>query len=155
MIRWVIFVAVILVIDFYAFQSLKTITKNKIVVAVYWLLSLAILINFTYKLANFNSAQGFPQSLMLAFGLLILSIIPKIFALLILFGEDVFRVVKSVFNYFSNTPSTHFFPDRRAFVSKLALGLAAIPFMSVLYGMARGKYNYQVLNHPLFFDDLP
>lgn len=155
MIRWIIFIAVILAIDFYAFQSLRTIAKNKIVFAVYWLLSLSILINFTYKLANFDNAHGFPQTLMLAFGLLILSIIPKIFALLILFGEDVFRVVKSIFNYFSSTPSNQFFPERRTFVSQLALGLAAIPFMSVLYGMARGKYNYQVINHALYFDDLP
>lgn len=155
MIRWIIFIAVILAIDFYAFQSLRTVAKNKIVFAVYWLLSLSILINFTYKLATFDSAHGFPQTLMLAFGLLILSIIPKIFALLILFGEDIFRVAKSVFNYFYSTPSNQFFPERRVFVSRLALGLAAIPFMSVLYGMARGKYNYQVINHALYFDDLP
>jgi predicted MPP superfamily phosphohydrolase len=45
--------------------------------------------------------------------------------------------------------------DRREFVSKVALVLAAIPFTSVLYGMARGKYNYQVINHTLYFDDLP
>lgn len=155
MIRWIIFIAVILAIDFYAFQSLRTVAKNKIVFAVYWLLSLSILINFIYRLANFDSAHGFPQTLMLAFGLLILSIIPKIFALLILFGEDVFRVIKSVFNYFSATPSNQFFPERRVFVSQLALGLAAIPFVSVLYGMARGKYNYQVINHTLYFADLP
>lgn len=155
MIRWIIFLTVVLVIDFYAFQSLRTITKNKITFAVYWLLSLAILANFTYKLATFNSAHGFPQTLMLAFGLLILSIIPKIFALIILFGEDIFRMGKLGFNYFSSTSSTQFFPERRAFVSKVALGLAAIPFLSVLYGMARGKYNYQVINHTLYFNDLP
>lgn len=40
-------------------------------------------------------------------------------------------------------------------MSKIALGLAAIPFLSVLYGMARGKYNYQVINHTLYFNDLP
>ncbi|HSQ47237.1 MAG TPA: metallophosphoesterase [Lutibacter sp.] len=106
-------------------------------------------------MANFDDTRGLPQTLMLAFGLLILSIIPKIFALLILFGEDVFRVAKSVFNHFSSTPSYQFFPERRVFVSQVALGLAAIPFMSVLYGMARGKYNYQVINHTLYFDDLP
>ena len=155
MIRWIIFIAVILAIDFYAFQSLRTVTKNKIAFAVYWLLSLFIVINFIYKLANFDNTRGFPQTLMLAFGLLILSIIPKIFALIILFGEDVFRIAKSVFNYFSSTPSYQFFPERRAFVSKVALALAAIPFTSVLYGMARGKYNYQVINHTLYFNDLP
>ncbi|MFZ2283384.1 MAG: metallophosphoesterase [Lutibacter sp.] len=155
MIRWIVFVAFILFLDFYAYQSLRTVTKNKIAFAVYWLLSLSILINFTYKLANFNSAHGFPQTLMLAFGLLILSIIPKIFALLVLFGEDIFRIFKGTLNYFSKGEPKAFLADRREFVSKIALGLAAVPFMSVLYGMARGKYNYQVIRHSLYFDDLP
>ena len=155
MIRWIVFVAFILFLDFYAYQSLRTVTKNKIAFAVYWLLSLSILINFTYKLANFNSAHGFPQTLMLAFGLLILSIIPKIFALLVLFGEDIFRIFKGTLNYFSKGEPKAFLADRREFVSKVALALAAIPFSSILYGMARGKYNYQVIRHSLYFEDLP
>lgn len=110
MIRWIVFVAFILFLDFYAYQSLRTVTKNKIAFAVYWLLSLSILINFTYKLANFNSAHGFPQTLMLAFGLLILSIIPKIFALLVLFGEDIFRIFKGTLNYFSKGSQKLFWP---------------------------------------------
>jgi hypothetical protein len=72
-----------------------------------------------------------------------------------MFGEDIFRIAKGSFNYFTQTKSTTFLADRREFVSKVALGLAAIPFASVIYGMARGKYNYQVINHTLSFDDLP
>ena len=93
--------------------------------------------------------------MMLAFGLLILSMAPKFIALTILFGEDTFRVFKGFLNYFSKSSSKAFLADRREFVSKVALALAAIPFTSVLYGMARGKYNYQVINHTLYFDDLP
>ena len=155
MIRWVIFIIVMLFIDFYAFQSIKTITKNKIIFLIYWLISFAILGNVIFQLLTFNNSKGLNQSLMLAFGLLILSIAPKIIALAILFGEDAFRVLKTVFNYFFSNNTKHFFPERRTFVSKLALSLAAIPFTSVLYGMVRGKYNYQVIKHTLFFDDLP
>ncbi len=155
MMRWVLFIAIILCIDFYAFQSVKTVTKNKVIYILYWLLSLFILINFTYKLFTFNRSTGLSQSLMLAFGLLVLSITPKIISLLILFAEDIFRVFKLGFNYIFKSTITTYFPERRAFVSKLALGLAAIPFASVLYGMAKGKYNFQVLKHTLFFDDLP
>src|SRR5699024_7949637 len=36
-----------------------------------------------------------------------------------------------------------------------ALGLAAIPFSSLLYGMFKGKYNFKVLKYELEFDDLP
>ena len=46
-------------------------------------------------------------------------------------------------------------PGRRKFISQIALGLAAIPFASLLYGMYKGKYNFRVLNYTLHFEDLP
>ncbi len=155
MIRWIIFIVFVLFIDFYAFQSVKTITKNKIIFVFYWLFSIAVLGNVIYQLNTFNNSKGMSQSIMFAFGLLVLSFTPKIIALVILFGEDVFRVFRGAFNYFSSSNSTTFLAERREFVSKIALGLAAIPFASVIYGMARGKYNYQVINHTLYFNDLP
>ena len=46
-------------------------------------------------------------------------------------------------------------PSRRKFVSAIALGVAAIPFASLIYGMYKGKYRYRVLSYQLEFDDLP
>ena len=155
MIRWIIFIVFVLLIDFYAFQSVKTITKSKIVYLVYWLVSAAVIFNVIYSINSIGESRGLSQQVMLAFGLFILSFSPKIIALIFMFGEDIFRILKSSFNYFSSNSTTNYFPDRRAFVSKMALGLAAIPFSSVLYGMMRGKYNYQVIRHTLYFNDLP
>jgi len=155
MIRWIIFVTFILCVDFYAYQSIKTLTKNKIVKILYWVISLGVLANLIYRLLVFNDSRGLTQPMMLAFGLLILSFAPKFIALTVLFGEDIFRIFNGFLNYFSKSSSKAFLADRREFVSKVALVLAAIPFTSVLYGMARGKYNYQVINHTLYFDDLP
>ncbi|MFO7673712.1 MAG: metallophosphoesterase [Lutibacter sp.] len=155
MMRWILFVAFILFLDFYAYQSIKTLTKNKIVKILYWVVSLGVLANIIYRLLVFNDSRGLTQPMMMAFGLLVLSMVPKFIALIVLFGEDIFRVLKSALNYFSASASKTFMSDRREFVSKMALALAAIPFTSVLYGMARGKYNYQVINHALYFDDLP
>ena len=39
--------------------------------------------------------------------------------------------------------------------SQVALGIAAIPFASLLYGMTIGKYNFKVIKQTLFFPDLP
>ena len=36
------------------------------------------------------------------------------------------------------------FSSRRAFIFKVGLGLASIPFGSMLYGITKGKYNYKV-----------
>ena len=155
MMRWLIFIVVVLLIDFYAFQSIKTITKYKVVPIFYWVFSFIVLMNVIYNFSIFDRSNGLTQALMLAFGLLILSILSKVTILLVMFGEDVFRVLKLSFNYFSNSSPSQFFPERRVFVSKLALGLAAIPFASIIYGMYKGKYNYKVIKHTLFFKDLP
>jgi predicted MPP superfamily phosphohydrolase len=154
MIRWLILVVILLFIDFYAFQSLKIISKNKFVLISYWVISVGISANFILKLTSFNGSKGFSQGIMLAIGLLILSVIPKITAILILFSEDIFRVIKATFSLTSSSAETHF-PARREFVAKIALGLAAIPFASIIYGMAKGKYNFKVIKHTLYFDDLP
>ena len=153
--RWIVFIVFVLFIDFYAFQSIKTITKNKMVFLIYWLVSVAVILNVIYTINTIGESRGLSQQVMLSFGLLILTLSPKIIALIVLFGEDIFRVFKSGFNYFSSTTTSNYFPDRRMFVSKMALGLAAIPFSSVLYGMVRGKYNYKVIKHTLYFEDLP
>jgi hypothetical protein len=35
------------------------------------------------------------------------------------------------------------------------MGIAALPFSALLYGMVKGKYNFKVLKYNLEFDDLP
>ncbi len=45
--------------------------------------------------------------------------------------------------------------SRRKFVRQLGIGVAAVPFLSFLYGITRGKYNYTVRKVPLLFPDLP
>jgi predicted MPP superfamily phosphohydrolase len=46
-------------------------------------------------------------------------------------------------------------PDRRKFISQIALGLAAVPFLSLIYGIFEGKYNFKVIKQTVFFPDLP
>ena len=153
MLRWIIFIGILLIADFYAFQSFKTVVKSKIGLWIYWLVSLAIIANVIYQIETSDRSSGMPQSLMLSFGLVILSFVPKLFMLLFMFGEDIGRIFKMSFNFFKGEGVS--IPSRRGFIGKLALGVAAIPFASILYGMTRGKYNYQIVKHTLFFDDLP
>jgi hypothetical protein len=75
-----------------------------------------------------------------------------------MFGEDILRVPQALYQYFSTggtLDSSSYMPSRRVFVSKLALGIAAIPFVSFLYGMYKGLYNFKVLKYTLYFEDLP
>ncbi|MDC9724049.1 MAG: metallophosphoesterase [Urechidicola sp.] len=120
---------------------------------IYWLLSIGVAANFIFQLLTFNRSTGMSQQLMFGFGLLVLFLVPKLFSLVIMFGEDIFRIVNTIAKFFKGSGVQ--VDGRRKFISKVALGLAAIPFASILYGVIKGKYNYKVIQHTLFFDDLP
>ncbi|MGC6431980.1 MAG: metallophosphoesterase [Jejuia sp.] len=156
MIRWLIFILIFIVIDIYAFQAFRTISKHIWLSVLYWVITLAVIGNFIIKFyglsrGDFGNTQAF------AFGYLLALIVPKLIILGILFAEDIFRVPQAIFRYFTEGPnsSVKYMPSRRAFISKIALGIAAIPFGAILYGIYKGKYNFKVLNYTLTFEDLP
>lgn len=156
MIRWVIFILIFGIIDFYAFQAVKTIFRNKSINIVYLLISLLVIGNLIYQLTS-SGRGGLNTRMNLAIGLFLTLYIPKIVVMMIMFGEDILRVPQAVFQYFTEGKNSEgsYMPSRRVFVSKLALGIAAIPFASFLYGMYKGRYNFKVLKYTLHFEDLP
>jgi uncharacterized protein len=157
MLRWIIFLVIFLIFDFYAFQSFKTLFKNNWILAIYWLVTLLVMGNFVYSYYGFNRNNGFSHANAYAAGFFIAILVPKMVLLLVMFGEDIFRVPQAVYSYFTqgNSAKGNHFPARRQFVSKIALGLAAIPFASIIYGIYKGRYNYKVLKYTLHFEDLP
>jgi predicted MPP superfamily phosphohydrolase len=154
MLRWFIFIALVLLIDFYAFQSVRALTRNRWYYLGYWVVSLGVLANFIYQLTTFDNSKGLTSVVMLAFGLLVLSVVPKVFVLIVMLGEDIVRLVRGLFSWLGSNEGPHVV-GRREFVSKVALGIAALPFLSILHGLVRGKYNYKVIEHTLAFEDLP
>tara|TARA_R110002073_G_scaffold40547_6_gene115372 strand:- start:25966 stop:27198 length:1233 start_codon:yes stop_codon:yes gene_type:complete len=158
MLRWLIFIGVYIIIDFYAFQAFKTVSKSRIIQVLYWGISLLVLANFIYQLfINFNRTEGLTTETNQAIGYFLALFIPKIAILFFVFGEDIIRTPQALFRLFTEGKSVEetYFPSRRKFVSQLALGIAALPFGALLYGMYKGKYNYKVLKYTLEFDDLP
>ena len=144
--------------DFYAFQSFRSLTKNPIAILIYSIATLIILGNIVYQSVNFDRSIGISSGFYSAFALFILFYIPKLILIVFVFGEDIFRLFEGIYNYFiSNkiTSNDSFFNGRRKFISQIALGVASIPFISILYGITKGKYNYKILTYTLFFDDLP
>ncbi len=93
---------------------------------------------------------------MLTLGFLLLVLIPKLLVTFFMALEDVLRLLIGAKNYFANyDKEASFLPERRQFVSQVALGIAAVPFLSLIYGMTIGKYNFKVIKQTLFFPDLP
>lgn len=156
--RWVlpliIFSVVVFVLEYYAFQAIKTVTKNKIIKWFWLLLSVGVYVNFLYVIFTTPRSAGQTTQFQFAAGMMLTALIPKLIILLILFGEDVVRWIQKLISWFGSSP-TQPISGRRKFISQLALGLAAIPFASFLYGIIQGRYNYKVLKYQLSFKDLP
>ncbi|WP_417237769.1 metallophosphoesterase [Bizionia sp.] len=156
--RWIIaliiFSVVIFVVEFYAFQALKAITKNKLIKGIWIISAIAIYAYFLYVLYITPRSAGQTNTFQLAAGFMLTFLIPKLFLVVIMFGEDVFRVFRKGYSWVSPGVTADF-ESRRIFIAKIALGLAAIPFASFIYGIVQGRYNYKVLKYQLTFNDLP
>ncbi|AOZ99466.1 metallophosphoesterase [Flavobacterium commune] len=153
--RLLFFIIVLLVVEVYAFQAVKTNVKDKWFLVGYSLLSLAILVYIVYGFFSFDRSVGQTKFTLFTMGLMLVVYLPKMVLAVVLLLEDVFRIGAGVLNYFTENDNESFLDSRRKFVSQIGLGLAAIPFLSLLYGVTIGKYNYKVIKQRIFFPDLP
>lgn len=154
-IRLLLLSFVLLIIELYAFQALKTLVKLKWILVSYQVISLLVLVFIVYSFMKFDRSVGQTQQTMFTMGLLLVVYVPKMILTLLLLGEDIFRIGAGSVNYFLENDNVTFLNSRRKFVSQIGLGLAAIPFMSLIYGITVGKYNYKVIKQRIFFPDLP
>jgi len=156
MVRLIIFLILVLALDFYALQSFRSVVRNPWITYGYAFISLAILGYIVFQVMTFERGSGDNSGFYLAFSLFVLVYVPKLVLVVFMFGEDVYRVFEAAVNYFvSKSENSTLFSSRRKFIGQLALGIAAIPFISILYGVTKGKYNFKVLKYTLHFDDLP
>jgi len=156
MLRWIFFFLFVAIVEVYAFQALKTITKTKWILVSYQIISLLAVLYIVYQFTQFDRRVGQNSKTLITFGLLLLVFIPKLILTSIMLLEDVFRVFSGTITHFlGDNDRGSFLPERRRFVSQVALAMAAIPFSSLLYGMTKGKYNFRVIKQTLFFPDLP
>ena len=156
--RWlfplIIVAVLIVVVEIYTFQAFKTVSKSKLVPFFFLAGSVGVYLYSFATLITYDRSNGQTPEFQMAMGLLLTVSIPKLAVILILFGEDMYR---GVFKLISAIASGETKPlaGRRKFISQIALGLAAIPFVSFIYGIVQGKYNYKVLKYQLTFKDLP
>jgi len=156
MIRWIIFIGIYCLLGFYVLQALRTATKYQWVYYLATAISLAILANFIFQW-TYGATEGRVLSRPMSYsaGLLLAVISFKLICIIFLFSEDIFRLISAAFQKLSGSSREFGLPSRRRFLSLIGLGIAAVPFGALLYGMVRGKYNFKVLKYDLEFDDLP
>lgn len=153
-IRLIILFVIIVLLEVYAFQAIKTITKSKVIRYSWLFVSIAVYANFAYVALTYDRTQGQTPQFQMAMGILLTVLIPKLVLLIFMFGEDIYRWILKLISAVTSG-NTMPLAGRRKFISQISLGLAAIPFISFIYGIVQGKYNYKVLKYQLTFKDLP
>ena len=154
--RWIVTILIFCTLQWYAFQGIKTISSNRWIWLIYGIVVVVVVGNLLLHSLILERPDNMEPKLMYAIGLFITLFTFQALITLVLMAEDIIRVPQSIYAYFFKMPGqSNFFPERRKFLSQLAVGLAAIPFASLLYGMYRGRYNYKVLSYVLEYDDLP
>jgi len=161
--RFFIFIAIWLLVDLYVFQAVKTVftgPKGVYINYAYWLFDIVLMVIILYVGASGKMAGGPPKGGSYIMGLAILSLAPKIIVLPFLAVEDIVRLIQGGYvgiqkiRHATGSEELHMW-GRRKFVSQVALGLAAIPFVGTAWGMIKGKYDYRVHKVKIAFKDLP
>jgi len=158
MARFLIIISILyIILAVYGFQAYKTLIKNHWLQLLYGLVFLVVLANFLIRVSSFQRGDSLTPAISIAGGIFFAFFLLGLFTGGILLIEDILRGLGWGYNKYANltTAKGGYLPSRRKFVSAIALGLAALPFGALLYGMYKGKYNYKVLKYNLEFDDLP
>ena len=156
MVRLIALLALLLFVEIYSFQAFKTIVDKDWMLLAYKIINAALFAFILFTFLNFDRSVGQTQKTLFASGLLLLIYVPKMMVSLLMFGEDLYRLGAGTVSYFVNSDKGALeFTGRRKFISQIGFGLAAVPFLSLMYGIFEGKYNYKVIRQTLFFPDLP
>ncbi len=163
-----LFILAFIVLDIYAFKALRLVSSQWTkplwkygAQALYWLSSLVIYALIIIALVRYNQGQERSDYYIffMSFGLLLLVFMPKLVVAFFHLFEDILHLFRRVAAHFVQNTTAGTARDagisRWQFLTRLGWILAAIPFVSILYGMARGRYNFRVERASLNFSHLP
>lgn len=154
---------VFVLLDIYTFQSLKTLTSNRWIRRLWWIIHIA---GYSYIII---SALAFdptaePRKVLNTYMIwLVLMYVPKFVWIAFLLLEDAWRLIVALFrapaglsaNSEVRTSDAKYLPSRRTFVQQMALAATTIPFLGIAHGIWKGKFAFRVIKQTLTFPDLP
>jgi predicted MPP superfamily phosphohydrolase len=154
-----ILLIILILVDVYFFQAVTVILrgssqfKKNIVSNIY--ISFCVLTYLIFVVITLIGHQNLNKFIrQYVFAILIIVLISKLVGIVFLLMEDLSRLFRFIyFKLFSKTNEQNI--GRLNFVSTLAVLLAAIPFSSLILGMIKGAYDYQVKKIKLVLNDLP
>ena len=162
--RGLILFIIIVLVEWYFLQALKTISvdytpnKRKIILYIaYALMAFNLMIGaiaLVYPPPEWNNLFRFVSSL----GLILL--LCKLIGCTFLLVDDLIRLIRWVVSLFQKTPieaieGTTNHISRLKFLSQVAVTFTVVPAISFIYGMVRGAYKYRIHTVKVTAPNLP
>ena len=160
----IIFISVLLLLDLYFFQAVKTVSQNlsprakTIIYAVYWAVTILTVLGFLMFVYTEQSFLGKKVRTYL-FAIIIGLFLAKATALIFFLVDDLRRGIQFLAGrlFFNNTDVDTMSGDgisRSVFLSWLGIAAGTTLFGSLVYGFTN-QYKYQIKRVKLAFDNLP
>ncbi|ASW74121.1 phosphoesterase [Chryseobacterium piperi] len=151
--NFLIIAGIFLFLEIYIYQAIRTLTDNSWIKIGYCILSLVLYGIFAYELMHFQKADRSSVRIQWMMSLFLIFILPKIFIVLFLLIDDIFRTGTYLLGF--KNPSENFFPERRKFLSLMGLGLGGVLSALFIDGITFGKYRHKVRKVKVKLNNLP
>jgi uncharacterized protein len=170
MLPLLVFIILILLIDGYTYKGLRTLWKTPerngiplFLNIVFWLVPLTLILSVILMI-YLRSSEPDPRIFnghfyVIAFTLLFY--LPKLVFIFFHILEDIVFITEKIYKFIltlvrqgkrSALPRRNI---RRSFFSRAGIVIAIIPFLAVIYGVAVGRFDFQVINKQIEFTTLP
>lgn len=162
---FLIFLVVLIAIDLYAYKGVNTalaqhsIVLRRMVRFLYWVISIGLLCMIIYVAVNFRDPEArrdhsFAFSMVALF---LLFFLPKLVMVVFHGLDDLLHLVRWSWDKLTPGPvaANGEGIDRARFLSQLGLIVSVVPFAGVLYGVTKGRRNFNLARVPVRSSALP
>lgn len=162
----IIFGIILFFIDFYVFKGFQKVKLNlkktikTILTIVFWIIPILTITALSIMIIFRNNVNA--ESVMVYFnyfsGTFLLFYIPKLIFLIFNILDDIFHFAKFLFHKLKHRKLDNSDKNkisRSTFITRVGFIIAGIPFISIIYGIGWGRFNFIVRKSNLFFKNLP
>jgi len=147
-----IFIILFLLLSWYAIGGLQTVTQEPAVTIVFWTTTILSLTALFFAIQGMQT-KGMGTFFKIATHAFLVLFVSELLFVVILLLDDAYRFFAGLVHL----AFQHQFiiPSRNSYWIDFGIAVFLITVMLFIYGMLKGKYAYRVINHTLYFNDLP
>lgn len=165
LLRFLIFFAILLLIDIYFFQAVRTITaewsglKQTWINRIYWGITGFSIVFGVFSFLTWQNPWFSKYIYLYVFCLIFIVVVSKVAGSLILLIDDLQRLFRWLAGFMNlgiqAGSGTSEGISRAKFLSYSALGVAALPFTTMIYGMVKTAFDFTIRRKKIALANLP